>query len=190
MKRWLVVLLVVGLIPLFQIYSQTISVSVTDWLMLRTELSFSKERLLILDGEVLSLERNLQQARKSQKNSTQKIANLEGSLSQAEKSQIASEQKISDLKKRLAQAKVTRDQFQKQVESLELQLTELGASLTDTKSQLDQNEADHILEIEKLVVGYERRRVVGRVVGKVVFWTVLAIAVGEGIYILADVLTK
>ena len=69
-------------------------------------------------------------------------------------------------------------------------MTELGASLTDTKSQLDQNEADHVLEIEKLVTGYERRRVVGRVLGKVVFWTVLAIAVGEGIYILADVLTK
>ena len=69
-------------------------------------------------------------------------------------------------------------------------MTELGASLTDTKSQLDQNEADHILEIEKLAVGYERRRVVGRVIGKVVFWTVLAIAVGEGIYILADGLIK
>jgi hypothetical protein len=48
-----------------------------------------------------------------------------------------------------------------------------------------ENEAKHVAEIEGLVVSYERRLVVGRVL----MWTFIAVAVGEGVYILVDVLT-
>jgi len=51
---------------------------------------------------------------------------------------------------------------------------------------LEQNETDHILKIESLVAGYERRAAVG----KIVLYIVIGIAVGEGIYILAGNLTK
>jgi ribosomal protein L35AE/L33A len=69
---------------------------------------------------------------------------------------------------------------------LETRLTELGVSLNNTQFQLDQNEEDHIIAIEGLVSRYERRITIG----KILFYTMIAVAVGEGIYILVGTLTK
>lgn len=170
MKQFLVVLLfVLVMTPLLSI-EQIINVSVTDWMTLKTELSISKGQLENINKEVRSLESSLEQARIEQQNSQTSIE--------------SSQKKIYDLEKQLAIAVLQRDQSQNTVNSLESRLIELGVSLNNTQFQLDQNEEDHILSIEGLVSKYERRIIVG----KILFYTMVAVAVGEGIYILVGTL--
>ena len=58
----------------------------------------------------------------------------------------------------------------------------LGTSLSDTKDLLDQNEEDHILEIEGLVSSYERKSKIQ----KILLWVLVGIVVGETTYIIVD----
>jgi len=62
----------------------------------------------------------------------------------------------------------------------------LGLSLTNTRFQLDQSEAKHIANVERLVVGYERRLMIGKLVVR----ALVVVAVVEGVYILIGVLVK
>jgi len=160
MKWWVVVYLLIGLMLSSPVYGQTINVSVTDWMTLRTELLNSKAQLAILNSEV---------------------KNLDAALKQAKESQVNSMMKISDLETQLALAKEQQTQFQTRVVSLEAQLIGLGISLTNTQSLLDQNEAEQIARIEALVAGYERRMVVKNIV----IGTLLAVIVGGIIYTFA-----
>ena len=143
MKRWLVVFLVVALMPSFSLFAQTISVSVTDWLMLRTELSISKKHLAKLNEQVKNLEESLEKAKLEQQNSKISISD--------------SKEKILDLERHLAAAVQRRDQLQSTVDSLKSQLTELSKSLSDTQKILDKNEEKHVKNIIGLSQKYERK---------------------------------
>lgn len=143
MKRFLVVLLFVLVIPLSLSTLETISVCVRDWKMLRAELSISKNHLANINEEVRNLKESLEKAKLEQQN-------LQVSL-------IVSKEKIVDLERHLALAVQQRDQLQNIVNSLENQSIELLQSLNNTQKILNENEEKHIKNINKLATKYERR---------------------------------
>jgi len=136
MKRYLAVFLIIGLMPLSNLWSQTINVSVTDWLNLRTTLQISRELLDSSNLEVLNLQESLRRAIESKETSGTKIKDLEDSL---------------------AKAKAVQKQLQTYITSLEAQLIELGKSLSDTRSELAKISEKHLTAIKDLVDDYDAK---------------------------------
>lgn len=186
MKRLLLILLCSVLTNSFPIYAQTISVSVTDWQTLRTELQNSKVQLANSNEAVLDLQSSLSEAKESQQSLEQTINDLNLSLEEAKRLLTDSEKRISALEAQLQAALEERNRLQNRIDFLESHLTGLSQSLTNTQEQLDKNEEKHVSQIERIVQGYQTRETIG----KVVIFTLLAIIVGETVYIAADALTQ
>lgn len=164
MRHTLVAMLLIGLINLSPIYGQTISVSVTDFRMLRTELLISKQLLENSTSEIETLQLNLRQASISRETLELRIEELEQSLDnsgenlqEAERRLRDSDSKIDDLETRLTEALGQQRELQNRINSLENLLSELYTSLTDTEIDVTES-GDRILsDIQELVAGYERR---------------------------------
>lgn len=163
MKKFLATVLLVLLMQPLNLTSQTLQISVSDWMMLRQELANSMDLLNNLDLE---------------------IANLKSSLKEAENLQINSKNLIEDLQMQLKQAEAVRKLLEITVSDLENQLAELSISLTDTQNQLDQNEIDHVKSIENMVKIHERQIRVF----KAIAWILGIVAAGEAAYIGVQVL--
>lgn len=106
--------------------SQTISVSVSDWLKVRSELLISKSLSARLGERTQSLVRDLAEARQSQETSRERISDLERQLADS----VAEQGRLTSI-----------------IASLESQLAGLSESLTATQSQVDEAEKAHLRAI-------------------------------------------
>lgn len=154
MKRCLLCLLFALLIAPSSLISQpTLSLS-QGFLMLKEELRLSLQSLNELDKQVTILQNNLEEAKKSQ---------------------VVSEQRIADLESSLLEAMKQRDQLQSRVQLLGQQLTELSTSLQNSKELIKTNEEAHLADLETLSSKYERQVKVL----KILLWCGVAVIVVE-----------
>ncbi len=147
MRRFLAALLCVMLIAPVMSTSQEISVLESDWLMLKASLRIANDSLTKQTQRIKALENELQELRKLPSDTESRTSDLERQLQQE-----------------LTEAYREQQRLQTIIEEQGTQYAMLLESLNELNLEFDQQEADHLENLEDLGDKYQRTIKIQRIV--------------------------